>query len=84
MEKVAQLHRKVRRQRLDHAHKTALGLVRVHDFIAHADIKIRNMSKAPAPKPEPGRARRAPSCPRGRSRSRAQQVDQGLPDGGCS
>jgi putative transposase len=54
VEKVAELHRKVRRRRLDHAHKTALGLVRAHDFIAHEDLKIRNMSKAPAPKPAPG------------------------------
>ncbi|MGW1196215.1 RNA-guided endonuclease InsQ/TnpB family protein [Streptomyces sp. NPDC002536] len=53
VEKVAQLHRKVRRQRLDHAHKTALGLVREHDFIAYEDLKIRNMSKTPAPKPDP-------------------------------
>ncbi|MFF1778147.1 RNA-guided endonuclease InsQ/TnpB family protein [Streptomyces virginiae] len=52
--KVGDLHRKVRRQRLDHAHKTALTLVREHDFIAHEDLKIRNMSKAPAPKPDPG------------------------------
>ncbi|MER5853979.1 transposase [Streptomyces sp. NPDC002012] len=54
VEKVATLHGKVRRQRLDHAHKTALALVREHDFIAHEDLKIRNMSKAPAPKPDPG------------------------------
>ncbi|MFF0067281.1 RNA-guided endonuclease InsQ/TnpB family protein [Streptomyces sp. NPDC005279] len=53
VEKVAGLHAKVRRQRLDHAHKTALGLVREHDLIAHEDLKIRNMSKAPAPKPDP-------------------------------
>ncbi|MGV9248805.1 RNA-guided endonuclease InsQ/TnpB family protein [Streptomyces sp. NPDC003710] len=53
VEKAARLHRKVRRQRLDHAHKTALDLVRKHDFIAHEDLKIRNMSKAPAPKPDP-------------------------------
>ncbi|MEY9968020.1 transposase [Streptacidiphilus sp. MAP12-16] len=51
--KVADLHRKVRRQRLDHAHKTALALVLEHDFIAHEDLKIRNMSKAPAAKPDP-------------------------------
>ncbi|MFF0549661.1 RNA-guided endonuclease InsQ/TnpB family protein [Streptomyces sp. NPDC004311] len=55
VETVARLHRKVRRQRLDHAHKTALALVREHDFIAHEDLKIRNMSKAPAPKPDPDR-----------------------------
>ncbi|NBE55688.1 RNA-guided endonuclease InsQ/TnpB family protein [Streptomyces boluensis] len=53
VEKVADLHRTVRRQRLDHAHKTALGLVRAHDFIAHEDLKIRNMSKTPKPKPDP-------------------------------
>jgi putative transposase len=53
VEQVAKLHGKVRRQRLDHAHKTALGLVREHDFIAHEDLKIRNMSKTPAPKPDP-------------------------------
>ncbi|WP_327248129.1 RNA-guided endonuclease InsQ/TnpB family protein [Streptomyces sp. NBC_01320] len=53
VEAVARLHRKVRCQRLDHTHKTALGLVREHDLIAHEDLKIRNMSKAPAPKPDP-------------------------------
>ncbi|MEV6053585.1 transposase [Streptomyces sp. NPDC052107] len=53
-ENVARLHRKVRRQRLDHAHKTALGPVREHDFIAHEDLQIRSMSKAPAPRPQPG------------------------------
>jgi putative transposase len=52
-ENVAKLHGKVRRQRLDHAHKTALALVRAYDVIAHEDLKIRNMSKAPAPKPDP-------------------------------
>ncbi|GGY09470.1 hypothetical protein GCM10010358_72910 [Streptomyces minutiscleroticus] len=53
VQKVAGLHRKVRRQRLDHHHKTALHLVREHDVIAHENLKIRNMSKAPAPKPDP-------------------------------
>uniref|UniRef100_A0AAU2V3H7 Transposase n=1 Tax=Streptomyces sp. NBC_00003 TaxID=2903608 RepID=A0AAU2V3H7_9ACTN len=55
VDRVAGLHRTVRRQRLDHAHKTALGLVREHDVIAHEDLKIRNMVKAPAPKPDPER-----------------------------
>ncbi|WP_406102208.1 transposase [Streptomyces sp. NBC_01003] len=54
VEKVVALHGRVRRQRLDHAHKTALDLVRHHDFIAHEDLKIRNMSKAPSAKPDPG------------------------------
>ncbi|GGJ73609.1 RNA-guided endonuclease InsQ/TnpB family protein [Streptomyces brasiliensis] len=55
VETVARLHRKVRRQRLDHAHKTALTLVRGNDFLAHEDLKILNMSKAPAPKPDAGK-----------------------------
>ncbi|MEV8099478.1 transposase [Kitasatospora sp. NPDC085879] len=53
VQRVAALHRRVRRQRLDHAHKTALILVREHDVIAHEDLKIRNMVKAPEPKPNP-------------------------------
>jgi putative transposase len=56
VERVAGLHGKVRRQRLDHAHKTALGLVGVHDVIAHEELKIRTMNRSPAPKPDPGRA----------------------------
>lgn len=52
VEKVAKLHGKVRRQRLDHAHKTALALVREHDFIAHEDLRICNMSRSPAPRPD--------------------------------
>ena len=84
VEKVAELHGKVRRQRLDHAHKTALGLVREHDFIAHEDLKIRNMSKAPAPKPDPEQAGQLPAQ-RGRRQGRAQPLDQrcrmgGVPD----
>ncbi|MFM9698341.1 RNA-guided endonuclease InsQ/TnpB family protein [Streptomyces europaeiscabiei] len=65
VDKVAQLHGKVRRQRLDHAHKTALGLVRAHDVIAHEDLKIRNMSKAPAPKPDPDPGRAGVLLPNG-------------------
>jgi putative transposase len=53
VDKVAALHGKVRRQRLDHAHKTALALVRANDFIAHEDLKIRNMSRGATPKPDP-------------------------------
>ncbi|MFE7751657.1 hypothetical protein ACFU5K_22620, partial [Streptomyces sp. NPDC057428] len=37
-------------QRLDHAHKTALALVREHDVIAHENLTIRSMVKAVAPK----------------------------------
>jgi putative transposase len=37
---------KVRRQRLDHAHKTALDLVRRYDLIAHEDLRIDNMTRS--------------------------------------
>ena len=50
--KVAGLHGKVRRQRLDHAHKTALALVRDHDVIVHEDLKIANMTARPKPRPD--------------------------------
>ncbi|MEV7287710.1 transposase [Streptomyces sp. NPDC093252] len=55
VERVAALHGKVRRQRLDHAHKTAHALVAEHDFIAHEDLRIRNMIKTVTPKPDPGK-----------------------------
>ena len=45
-ERVAALHAKVRRQRVDHAHKTALWLVRHHDLIAHEDLRIANMTRS--------------------------------------
>jgi putative transposase len=50
--KVARLHGKVRRQRLDHAHKTALALVRDHDLIAHEDLQLINMTRRPRPRPD--------------------------------
>lgn len=43
---VAGLHGKVRRQRLDHAHKVALDLVRRHDVICHEALRIGNMSRS--------------------------------------
>ncbi|WP_158841582.1 RNA-guided endonuclease InsQ/TnpB family protein [Saccharothrix deserti] len=60
--KVAALHGKVRRQRLDHAHKTALHLVRTADVIAHEALTVANMVRRPSPRPagdgsfEPNRA----------------------------
>ncbi|MEU0522029.1 transposase, partial [Streptosporangium sp. NPDC006007] len=51
--RVAALHAKVRRQRLDGAHKAANALVRDYDVIVHEDLRIANMTKAPAPKPDP-------------------------------
>jgi putative transposase len=50
--KAAKLHGKVRRQRLDHAHKAALALVREHDLIVHERLKITNMTARPRPRPD--------------------------------
>ncbi|OUC84331.1 RNA-guided endonuclease InsQ/TnpB family protein [Streptosporangium minutum] len=44
--RVAALHGKVRRQRLDGAHKAALRLVRDYDVIAHEDLRIANMTRS--------------------------------------
>jgi putative transposase len=49
--KVAALHGKVRRARLDHAHKSALALVRDFDLIAHEKLQIANMTRRPKPRP---------------------------------
>lgn len=49
--RVAALHGKIRRQRLDHAHKIALALVRDHDLIVHENLTIANMTRRPAPRP---------------------------------
>jgi putative transposase len=48
--KIARLHGKVRRQRLDHAHKTALMLVREYDSIVHEKLQIANMTARPEPR----------------------------------
>jgi len=53
-ERVAAIHRKVRRQRLDFAHKTALALVRDYDVIVHEHLRIANMTRRPQPKLDPG------------------------------
>lgn len=51
--KVGLLYGHIRRQRLDHAHKTALALVREFDVIAHEKLTITNMVRSPRPKPDP-------------------------------
>jgi putative transposase len=52
VEHVAALSATVRRQRLDHVHKTALGLVRAYDLLVLEDLKIKNMTRAPKAKPD--------------------------------
>ncbi|MCO5968575.1 transposase [Actinoallomurus sp. WRP6H-15] len=44
--RVAALHAKVRRQRVDGAHKAALTLVRAYDVIVHEDLRIANMTRS--------------------------------------
>ncbi len=44
--RVAALHAKVRRQRLDHAHKTANALVASYDVIVHEALRITNMTRS--------------------------------------
>jgi putative transposase len=51
VQRVAALHGKIRRTRLDYAHKTALTLVRDHDLIAHEALAVANMTRRPRPRP---------------------------------
>ncbi|MFC7383085.1 RNA-guided endonuclease InsQ/TnpB family protein [Sphaerisporangium rhizosphaerae] len=44
--RLAALHGKVRRQRLDGAHKAALALVAAYDVIVHEDLRIANMTRS--------------------------------------
>ena len=46
---LAKRHQKVRRQRRDFHHKTALALVRQYDTIYLEDLQISNLSRRPAP-----------------------------------
>jgi putative transposase len=49
---VARKHQKVKRQRRDFHHKTALDLVRAYDTIYLEDLQVSNMIRRPAPKPD--------------------------------
>ena len=48
--RIARLHGKIKRQRLDHAHKVALALVREHDVIVHEALLLANMTMRPKPR----------------------------------
>ncbi|MFI7441984.1 RNA-guided endonuclease InsQ/TnpB family protein [Nonomuraea indica] len=48
--RVAALHAKVRRQRLDGAHKAALALVPGYDVIAHEVLDVTGMTRRAAPR----------------------------------
>jgi putative transposase len=49
---LARKHQKVRRQRTDFHHKTALALVREYDTIYLEDLQVANLSRRPEPKPD--------------------------------
>lgn len=51
--RVAGLHRKVARARLDHHHKAALDLVRSHDVIAVEGLRVASMTRRARPVPDP-------------------------------
>jgi putative transposase len=51
--RVAKLHARIRRQRLDFHHKAALTLVRGHDAIAHEHLNTAGMTRVPRPRPDP-------------------------------
>ncbi|KAB8194427.1 IS200/IS605 family element transposase accessory protein TnpB [Nonomuraea phyllanthi] len=50
--RVAALHAKVRRQRLDGAHKATLHLVREYDVIVHEALNVAGMTRRATPKPD--------------------------------
>ena len=49
---LAKRHQKVKRQRHDFHHKTALALVRQYDVIYVEDLQVANLSHRPAPVPD--------------------------------
>lgn len=51
--RVAELHGKVRRARLDTAHKTARKLVEAADLLVFEDLQTRNLVRRAKPKPDP-------------------------------
>ncbi|MCK9902046.1 transposase [Parafrankia colletiae] len=51
--RVAGRHRAVARQRLDLAHKTALGLIRDHDLIAVEALNVGGMTRRARARPDP-------------------------------
>ncbi len=48
--RVIAVNGKIRRARLDHAHKIALALVRDHDVIVHEALHIEGMTRRPKPR----------------------------------
>ena len=78
--RVAALHGTVRRQRLDHAHKTALELVQDHDVICHEALQIDNMTRRA--KPVPDLENVGAFLRNGQAADRVEQSDSGRGMGG--
>ena len=53
VEEIVRLHRKIKNQRSDAAHKLSRQLVNDYDFIALEDLKITNVVRAPKGIPDP-------------------------------
>ena len=51
--RVAELHGKVQRGRMDTAHKTARKLAEAADVLVFEDLRIANLIRRPKPKPDP-------------------------------
>lgn len=51
--RVTALHGKVRRSRLDHAHKTARDLMEAADLLVFEDLRVANLIRRPKPKLDP-------------------------------
>ena len=52
VQRVAAAHRKIRRQRADHAHQVPRWLVERFDVIAYEDLAIANMARRAKPVPD--------------------------------
>ncbi|MFD7769214.1 transposase [Streptomyces sp. NPDC059787] len=69
--KVAAIHVKIRRQRLDHHHKAANTLVAEYDVVVHEKPNSAGMTRSPTARPDPGTPGGFPA-ERGRREGRAQ------------
>ncbi len=83
--RVGTISRRVARQRLDHAHKTAFGLVRDHDLIAVEKLNVKGMVRRARARPDPDTPGGVPA-ERAGGEVRVEQVDPGcgVGGGGCS
>jgi len=53
VDEIARIHNKIKCQRSNRAHELSRELVNDYDFIAHEDLEITNLVRAPKGKPDP-------------------------------